>query len=363
MEAMTIMGMAASQARFLGLTARKSNVEYQGQQINQQRTALSNESANLYQQMMNLTVPTPPQLSQFTKIEYTLEDSSGSYDMSDYKIEKLIKTYNAQNEYKVSLSSLKEVRQRDNSTFRVSKPTITPNTSTPGSTYAFSLYDNAGSAYSLIYNEDDTNAYTGDNDSLQITTNQIYAINPNPAKAMALTGYDECKDINPAYFYQDKNGKNYFLTADDLNTMKNSTGQVTDAVTLASTHTYEKTVTTEVTAKVETSSSGRYSSIIIDENDDYPANLSGATYSISATQVENQAEYDEAYNDYKYQQDVYNKAIADINAQTEIIQKEDQQLELRLQQLNTEQDAIKTEMDSVSKVIEDNVEKTFKVFA
>ena len=34
------MGLAASQARFLGLTARKSGVEYQGQQIKQQRTAL-----------------------------------------------------------------------------------------------------------------------------------------------------------------------------------------------------------------------------------------------------------------------------------------------------------------------------------
>ena len=44
MEAMTVMGMAASQARFLGLTARKSNVEYQVQQINQQRTSLANES-------------------------------------------------------------------------------------------------------------------------------------------------------------------------------------------------------------------------------------------------------------------------------------------------------------------------------
>ena len=36
------MGMAASQARFLGLTARKTNVEYEGQQINQQRTRLIN---------------------------------------------------------------------------------------------------------------------------------------------------------------------------------------------------------------------------------------------------------------------------------------------------------------------------------
>lgn len=54
------MGLAASQARFLQLTARRSNLEYQGQQINQQRLALANESAGLYQRQLTLVVPTPP---------------------------------------------------------------------------------------------------------------------------------------------------------------------------------------------------------------------------------------------------------------------------------------------------------------
>ena len=35
------MGMAASQARYLALTARKTNTEWEGQQINQARTALA----------------------------------------------------------------------------------------------------------------------------------------------------------------------------------------------------------------------------------------------------------------------------------------------------------------------------------
>jgi len=39
------MGIAASQGRFLGLTARKSDVEFQGQQINQARLNLANQSA------------------------------------------------------------------------------------------------------------------------------------------------------------------------------------------------------------------------------------------------------------------------------------------------------------------------------
>ena len=39
------MGISASQGRFLGLTGRKNDVEFQGQQINQARTSLANQSA------------------------------------------------------------------------------------------------------------------------------------------------------------------------------------------------------------------------------------------------------------------------------------------------------------------------------
>lgn len=54
------MGLAASQSRFLQLTARKSNVEYQGQQINHQRLTLANQSSGLMQEQLALTVPAPP---------------------------------------------------------------------------------------------------------------------------------------------------------------------------------------------------------------------------------------------------------------------------------------------------------------
>ena len=70
------MGMSASQARFLSLTARKNNVEFHGQQINQQRTTLSNESANYYSELTNLAVPIPPSIDDYTKISYTFEDGA-----------------------------------------------------------------------------------------------------------------------------------------------------------------------------------------------------------------------------------------------------------------------------------------------
>ena len=64
------MGMAASQARFLGLTARKNNVEFEGQQINQQRTNLANQTANYYNDLLGMSVPTPPSVDNFTKTVY-----------------------------------------------------------------------------------------------------------------------------------------------------------------------------------------------------------------------------------------------------------------------------------------------------
>ena len=68
------MGMAASQARYLALVARKSNCEYEGQQINQARTALSNQSADLFNQMLGLEVPTPPSTQDFTVTQYSYTD-------------------------------------------------------------------------------------------------------------------------------------------------------------------------------------------------------------------------------------------------------------------------------------------------
>ena len=54
--------------------------------------------------------------------------------------------------------------------------------------------------------------------------------------------------------------------------------------------------------------------------------------------------------------------MTEINAKIEIVQVQDKNLELRLKQLDTEQKAITQEMDAVQKVVEKNVESTFKTF-
>lgn len=79
------MGMAASQARYLALVARKSNCEYEGQQINQARLALSNQSANLFNQMLGLTVPVPPSTQDFTKKQYSFSDGINVVTLDTWK--------------------------------------------------------------------------------------------------------------------------------------------------------------------------------------------------------------------------------------------------------------------------------------
>ena len=108
-------------------------------------------------------------------------------------------------------------------------------------------------------------------------------------------------------------------------------------------------------ALLETDGNGRFKSVKFDND--------SVVYDLNVETVTDEAAYKDAMNEYNYKKEQYEKTIADINAQTSIIQQEDRTLELRLKQLDTEQNALATEMDAVKKVIKDNVEKTFKTFS
>ena len=81
------MGMSASQARLIALTARLNDMEYQGQQINQQRTTLSNQVNALYNTLLDMSVPTPPSTSDYTKVVY-----SGTQDASKFNLGNVVPT-------------------------------------------------------------------------------------------------------------------------------------------------------------------------------------------------------------------------------------------------------------------------------
>lgn len=367
------MGMAASQARFLGLTARKSNVEYQGQQVNQQRTSLANESANLYNQMMDLTVPTPPSTNDYYTTSYVLEGSSNSYTKGDYSFISVAKTYEKEGEYLVTLENKREELAPINKTYTIS------GSKTTDGVYKFTT-DKNGIKFQYSDKTDEKgnkadNPFLGENGSVSVVKGNIYSL------AYAgenfdldnLEGYTLAnKELiesdlgGAAYFYQDKEGKNVFLSDSQFNAMKTAVDEnkSTTPLSFATTYVKTKTTSTQVKGFLETSdTTGRFASLTINEDDSYPEELSGREFSLNVVQSFDENAYNDAFNDYEYEKAEYEKAISDINAQTEIIQAQDQQLELRLQQLDTEQKAISTEIDSVTKVIEDNVDKTFKVFA
>ena len=119
---------------------------------------------------------------------------------------------------------------------------------------------------------------------------------------------------------------------------------------------YVKTKIEETSqALLETDGNGRFTSVKFDDD--------SIVYTLNTETVTDDAAYQDAMNEYHYKVQQYEKTIADINARTSIIQEEDRTLELRLKQLDTEQNALKTEMEAVKKVISENVEATFKTFS
>ena len=74
------------------------------------------------------------------------------------------------------------------------------------------------------------------------------------------------------------------------------------------------------------------------------------------------AAYDYAVSQYNVDKQKYEEYLNELNAKSEEIHQRDQVLELQLRQLDTEQQTIVTELESVKKVIDKNIEIVFKTF-
>ena len=155
------------------------------------------------------------------------------------------------------------------------------------------------------------------------------------------------------------NGVTYFTTYYDLAESANSGNGINNIDNQQKLAYYNATyVSTKINktdkALLETDGSGRFVSVRIGDDT--------LKYTLNAETVTDDVAYQDAMNQYYYENAKYDKMVQDINAKTSLIQQEDQQLELRLKQLDTEQNALATEIDAVSKVVKDNVEKSFKTF-
>lgn len=393
------MGMSASQARFLSLTARKTNVEYEGQQINQQRTTLSNESSNYYSQLTSLDVPIPPSTDDYTKITYTFKDGSESNTVTSIVATKttkddgiymlnyvqvtptnnmivngtnVISNPNQSGTYyigKVELQQAENLVYKDPKTGAITVKDVVvidnennPGATIPSSTNTTQYYSKTGLKNRFLaagIPADVVNNY-----SIEELKNKI--IVENQYRMLAEEKYMQA-NWHVRYVKNSSTG-NYepaFYSDHDLSTVDYNEKT---SLSLNGVKAYmfgETTETREIKnarAKVEKDASGRYQALFILSEDANADNMSGTRYELTTTTETDDNAYNDAMNQYYYDKAVYDQTIEEINAKLEIIQVQDKNLELKLKQLDTEENAIQTEMDAVKKVISKNVESSFKTF-
>ncbi len=434
------MGMAASQARYLALTARKTNTEWEGQQINQARTALANQSANLFNQLLNLEVPNAPKTTDYTELQYSYSDGENESVLSSWQqlstadpdYNYIVKHYYYADVFTGSKKLLEnpQVQTKGELTideFLNQNPVVTYNAN--DDTYTITTADGQTRTYSAISSQNmDTkleNALTDLSKAVDmaqadgvLNTDGVYGYQDangtwhffleedmaepkdystqyvpsyvGNSKLTELTEFTEdqaaelaqilkdCSDSSISEYLSfdddgnlvyngegiytfDLQGRTYFTTEKDLynsmQTQYNYDKPIDVQERLAYYNaSYVQTKIEETNyALLETDGEGRFTSVRFDDD--------SVVYSLNVESVTDEDAYQDAMNEYNYKVQQYEKTIADINAKTSIIQQEDRTLELRLKQLDTEQNALATEMDAVKKVIDDNVEQTFKTFS
>lgn len=392
------MGMSASQARFLSLTARKNNVEFEGQQINQQRTTLSNESGSYYSELCNMVVPTPPSIDDYTKVSYTFDDGA---------LTNTITTMIAKGNSKYSISYIQQW-QDDYSIVAASSSIITKNDENTEYKIGSSVLRKLGStqdynvdqdSYLSSLSEDQLDELLKQEDYYRSMLNDTILNNPASDKQWYVR---YVKDASTGSYVP------FFYQADDVERESNYTDNYAtkniNCFSLGST-TKTKEVLNAL-GTVEKDSTGRYISITLyqTDNDGYFVDPEGnklnekfqqletdekgnvkvdangnptvvtkdgkpvtkdavyTEYSLVTNTTTDEDAYNDAMNKYNYEQYQYDQKVQEINSKIEIVQQQDKSLELELKQLDTEESAISTEMDAVKKVISKNIETTFKTF-
>lgn len=348
------MGMSASQMRYCMLSGKKSDVEFQGQQINQQRTTLATETSAYNNQLLNLTVPTPPSSENYSRTTYSFTSGAGE-----------VCTITG-----VQYNSGAVPTAGGTQPGRWTVNYTTTSVGDEGRIYAMPTVMNANGNYTIggnvltlvdldslvnggaVATQEDTADYAA---LLKICQDTGILRNPPPANT-AIT------DPTPAQV----NGQFYKYTNDGI-TKYILASSITDIPAGGSEANYTYIVDTDSTitnsrqlndARIYFSESGRMTAVETTDNEG-----NAITYTLSVKNQNDDAAYNSAMQEYEYQKGLYDKQIENINSKIAMIEAQDKKLELKLQDLDTQQKALSTELDSVKKVIDKNIDQTFKAFA
>ena len=493
------MGMSATQARYLSLVAQQSNLEYQGQQINQERSILSQQVSELYNSLLNLQVPTPPSTSDYTKVEYTGADGATLFTIGNVKpsgenylveIQTSATGHALQSNYGSSVVATAGAE--------ITGSYVTPNVISHEGEYELAgagaaykegdiyldensyiigsdliaaganpadyICDEGNGDYTAItsfdpdkhyYKKVDKSVYDSaenkdnythinqkpdETQGIEINAGQIanyYVLGPDGSATQLSTTPPYVKDngdgtytLDPNYkYFQKGNGNVKILdpNAGDLTiagevaytfqeakaefgeefdwskyeeAIRNTYGVEDSSIKPDDFYVFVKTTDTGVRSvqfalksdvespdgfaktfsytasgqftkseekdqcKLQFDAAGRITAISIPTIDETTGEIIGyRDVALTATTVTDELAYDEAMAKYEYAQYEYDKKQQEINAKTEVIQQQDRNLELKLQRLDTQRQQITTEIEALEKVMQDNIESSYKTFS
>ena len=468
------MGMAASSLRFAQLTARKNQVEFEGQQINQQRLVLSQKSSAIYNDMLTKQVPTAPDPSQFTKIVYKFNNGNGTSQIinlarkaagaynynvtykqpatskvlsrSKFQNVNFVKTIGAtaQNAYTANIDGVSrdltavgdngklsdyqnklaiynQLKQIDETRSAISSGSNKVNQSKlqnygqsaglnnlftynsdenkytidPKNAVAKALFEAAGGTINEngevtmpdsptetqnnvniligvlsgtnvleeeVDKQDVLNSFDeifkklGQNSSADYKKNVLDPAFTAYQSSCATSGITNIGEEQALYSYKDDNGDTCYMYVPMENIAENVNSSYADEISIyenAITYLEGQTETEQQDANVILSDEGQISKITFAD---------GTVVTPEVVTEMDQDAYDAAMVEYEYKKDVYEKEMNDANAKVKIIQAQDQKLEVRLKQLDTEQKALSTEIDAVKSVRDKSIESSFKTF-
>lgn len=352
------MGMSASQARYLGLTARKNNNEYEAQQCAEQKTMLAMQ--------MDMVATDYTKKVSNRELLFTQIDASSNTSSSKRLSYEIITNTNPF----VGLN----MRVVD-----TNGKVVVPNDQTA---YFNQLQQNAIDAYTkAMNNRYFTNVTTNPNGSTSETmlTGQSYTdlflsgTNNNPildknGNQIDVNDFKQKVKLMDAPSFHDFWMDNGYSSADLNPTNPNTKDKMYTQDDQAAQATYDSEI-----ARITNLRSTQY---LADQNCLDPLYLEKKLRSGEWTLEKPNPNKGDTTRDWVGTAWQSESSIADVADQTDdaaaeaeytqqsqFFQAQDKRLELRMKQLDTEHSAIQTEMDSVKKVIDKNIEGSFKTFA
>lgn len=345
------MGLSASQARFLQLTARRNDNEYQAQQINQMRSSIADKmqeismkySNGINNRQLNFVVPSGDG-SEVTSVRLTYDTITAEYPnglgytlIDQYGTEVRPNDKNA--------TALREQAKEDLAAAKAEK------------SFRVATQDAEGNDVNVTV--------TGDN-YMSLVGNTSTILNSKGQVVDTETFAKNVSGLSAVQFNQYWNQMGYSFSTDSQVAMT----EYQDADQMAKAQeAYE--------AALKEADEIENQSCIYDDRCKDPEYLEEQLRNGNWTLLKLSSTSVDEEGNFKYEQVHYSgvgnitdslyteddaSITAEYDTQMDYYQHKDKELELQLQQLETSHNAVQTEIDSVKKVIEKNVEKSFKTF-